>query len=129
MAAKNFSSYAEFWPYYVAMHSKPLTRQLHFTGTMLGALIAAFGLFTGRRKLLAAWPIVGYGFAWPSHWFVEGNNPATFGYPLWSLRGDFAMLGYFLRGRDAELSLIAQDWLAAQAEESTASTEQVEAAR
>jgi hypothetical protein len=115
MAAQRFASYAEFWPYYVAMHSKPLTRRLHFTGTTLGALIAAFGVLTGRRKLLAAWPIVGYGFAWPSHWFVEGNNPASFGHPVWSLRGDFAMIGHLLRGRDAELTVIAQNWLAANA--------------
>src|SRR3954451_10842089 len=112
MAAKQFSSYEEFWPYYVAMHSKALTRQLHFTGTMLGALVAVFGLLTGRRRLLAAWPALGYGFAWPAHWFVEGNNPASFGHPLWSLRGDFAMIGYMLRGRDSELSLVAHDWLA-----------------
>lgn len=117
MAAKTFSSYAEFWPYYVAMHSKPLTRRLHFTGTMLGALVAIFGVLTRRRRLLAGWPALGYGFAWPSHWFVEKNNPASFGHPLWSLRGDFAMIGYMLRGRDDELTVVARDWLAANAAE------------
>ncbi len=112
MATRQFTSYAEFWPYYVAMHSKPLSRRLHFAGTALGALIALAGLLSGRPRLLVAWPVVGYGFAWPSHWFVEQNNPAMFGHPLWSLRGDFAMVGYLLRGRDAELSAIAAEWLA-----------------
>ncbi|OCF40073.1 hypothetical protein I317_06148 [Kwoniella heveanensis CBS 569] len=36
--------------------------------------------------------IVGaYGFAWISHFFVEKNKPATFTYPVWSLRGDLKM--------------------------------------
>lgn len=106
-----FANYREFFPYYVAMHSRVLTRRLHFTGTMLGLLLTVAGLLTGRRPLLPALPVLGYGFAWPSHWLVEGNNPASFGHPLWSLRGDFEMILYMLRGRDAELSVIAHDWL------------------
>jgi hypothetical protein len=109
----HFDTYEQFWPYYVAMHSKPLTRQVHFVGTMLGLVLAFVGLVTRRPKMLIALPATGYGFAWPAHWFIEKNNPATFGHPLWSLRGDFTMLGYMLRGRDGELSVIAQDWLRA----------------
>ena len=88
-----FANYREFFPYYVAMHSQALTRRLHFVGTMLGLLLTVIGLVTGRRRLLPALPVLGYGFAWPSHWLVEGNNPASFGHPLWSLRGDFEMIG------------------------------------
>jgi len=109
----HFHTYEEFWPYYVAMHSKPATRQVHFAGTMLGLVLAVVGLVTRRPKLLLALPACGYGFAWPAHWFIEKNNPASFGHPLWSLRGDFTMIGYMLRGRDGELTVIAQDWLRA----------------
>ncbi|HEY2041779.1 MAG TPA: DUF962 domain-containing protein [Jatrophihabitans sp.] len=107
----SFGSYREFFPYYVAMHSKQLTRRLHFAGTATGLLIAAIGVLTGHRKLIAAFPIIGYGVAWPSHWLIEGNNPATFGHPLWSLRGDFEMISYLLRGRDQALTIMARDWL------------------
>lgn len=114
-----FANYREFFPYYVAMHSKPLTRRLHFAGTMLGLALTLTGLLTGRRKLIGALPVLGYGFAWPSHWLIEGNNPASFGHPLWSLRGDFEMISMMLRGRDHELSIVARDWLTAHPEHRT----------
>lgn len=116
----DFDSYEAFFPYYVAMHSKPATRRVHFAGTMLGLALALFGLITRRPKMVVALPACGYGFAWPAHWFIEKNNPASFGYPLWSLRGDFEMISYMLRGRDAELTEIAQNYLRAHSEEPNA---------
>ncbi len=118
--SRRFAGYQQFWPYYVAMHSKPLTRKLHFLGTTAGALIALSGLLTGRRRRLLALPAIGYGVAWPSHWIIEKNNPASFGHPLWSFRGDLQMMGYLLRGADGELTGIAQNWLAGHPEDRTA---------
>jgi hypothetical protein len=116
-----FNSYQEFFPYYVAMHSKRLTRRLHFAGTVSGLALSVLGLLTGRRRLLPALPVLGYGTAWPAHWLVEGNNPASFGHPLWSLRGDFQMIRMMIGGRDPELTIIARDWLFEHPEHRTAS--------
>lgn len=60
-----FSSYEEFWPYYVAMHSRAATRWVHLSGTLTGLAVTAYGLARGRPRYLAALPLIGYGTAWP----------------------------------------------------------------
>lgn len=110
--ADRFTRFEEFWPCYVAMHSRPLTRWIHLVGTLSGAALTVAGAATGTWWLLPGLPILGYSAAWPAHWFVERNNPASFGYPTWSLRGDVAMIGRMLRGRNHELTSIATAWLA-----------------
>jgi hypothetical protein len=96
---KNFSSYAAFWPFYLSQHSRRATRLVHVLGTLFAllALVKAFlGLSLGW--LIAA-PVIGYGFAWIGHAMIEKNHPATFSYPLWSLRGDFDLLRLWLTGK------------------------------
>ena len=104
MSKPDVRTYEEFWPYYVRAHSKDATRRIHAAGTT--AVIASLAAFavTGKVKYLMLAPVVGYGPAWYSHFFVEGNVPATFGHPLWSLRGDFEMYYRMLTGTmDAEV--------------------------
>lgn len=102
--SERITSYKDFWPVYVRFHSHPVNRAMHLVGTTaaMGSL-AAF-LLTGRKRFLALAPVLGYGPAWVGHFFVEGNRPATFEYPLWSLRGDFEMVYRMLTGTmDAEV--------------------------
>src|SRR5262249_14139702 len=94
---QRFQSFDDFWPFYVREHSQPLNRKLHFIGTSC-ALGCLAGAAVGQWWLLPVAPVVGYGFAWAGHFLVEKNRPATFKYPLWSLRGDFIMWTKMLRG-------------------------------
>lgn len=88
---------------YVGEHSLRATRRLHFVGTLAALTTLVVALAADWRLLLAV-PVAGYGFAWYSHFFVERNRPATFIYPVWSLRGDFRMFWLMLRGKmDAEV--------------------------
>jgi hypothetical protein len=98
--AQRLSSYEEFWPYYVSEHMDPVTRRLHVFGTTLVLAALAAAVLVDPLWLLAA-PLAGYGFAWAGHFFFERNKPATFTYPLWSLRADFRMFRLTLLGRMA----------------------------
>jgi len=98
---RRFASYEEFWPFYLREHSDSITRALHFTGTNLALAAILAGILLTPWWLLVALP-AGYLFAWTGHLFFERNRPATFTYPLWSLRADFRMWGYMWRGRLGE---------------------------
>ena len=91
-------SYDEFWLVYLRAHGRKLTRALHYIGTLLALGAVAAALLVNVWIALAA-PVIGYGFAWTAHFWVEKNRPATFGHPLWSLYSDFRMLALFLSGR------------------------------
>jgi hypothetical protein len=91
MVESEMRTFDDFWPYYVRAHANETNRALHFAGLTLAMGTAALSLLTRRPGLLLAAPVVGYGLSWIGHYAVEGNTPATFGHPLWSLRGDFRM--------------------------------------
>jgi hypothetical protein len=95
---KPLTSFAEFWPFYVAQHLNPVNRALHFLGTSLAlAFLAAAATLSPWWSLAA--PAAGYGPAWVGHFFFERNRPATFRYPLWSLLGDLRMYALLWRDR------------------------------
>ncbi|BBK35425.1 hypothetical protein STAQ_05030 [Allostella sp. ATCC 35155] len=93
------TDYAAFWPIYLAAHGKPATRAWHFAGTSAGIACLAAAVVLGDWRLAVAAPVIGYLPAWGSHFLIEGNRPATFGHPLWSLASDFRMYGLWLAGR------------------------------
>lgn len=91
MPMSNFSSFSDFYPFYLAEHSNSTCRRLHFIGTSAVIAIAILAVVSGNAWWLAALPVVGYGFAWVGHFVFEKNKPATFQYPFYSLMGDFVM--------------------------------------
>jgi hypothetical protein len=93
-------TYEEFWPFYVSQHLRPATRRLHFAGTT-GVLACLAAAVVDSPWWVAAAPLAGYAPAWLGHFGFEHNRPATFRYPLWSLRGDFRMYRLMWLGRMA----------------------------
>ena len=96
---REYGAFAEFWPFYVAEHSRPATRWVHFVGTTLGLLCLVSFISTLDWRWLVAGLVAGYAFAWVSHFFIERNRPATFKYPLWSFIGDWKMWSLMLAGK------------------------------
>src|SRR5438046_1356501 len=99
MTRHKFNSFADFWPHYLAEHSKPATRFLHCVGTLTGLALAITVIALGKWWLFPIALVPGYAFAWTAHFVVEKNRPATFTHPLWSFLGDWKMLALMLTGR------------------------------
>jgi len=108
--SQKFKSFAEFWPYYLAEHSKPETRAIHAIGTTAGVACAIALIAERKWKLLPLALIPGYGAAWLAHFLVEKNKPATFDYPLWSFIGDYKMIGMMIAGKlDEEVERLSSE--------------------
>jgi hypothetical protein len=98
-AALPFSTFEEFWPFYVSQHAKSATRGLHFAGTAGALVLLAASAISRRPALAASAPAFAYALAWFSHFAIEKNRPATFTHPWWLLRGDFRMFRLMLSFR------------------------------
>jgi hypothetical protein len=108
--SQKFKSFKEFWPEYLRLHSKPVTRAVHYAGTLGGIALAATGVIIGAPALIVAAPIFTYGLLFPSHPIFEKNRPATFKNPIMSVGGDFKMLFCFLTGKvDSEFKKYGLD--------------------
>lgn len=96
---QSFSSFREFYPFYLGEHRNATSRRLHVIGTSVTLAVLAYAVASARWWLLPLAPLPGYVFAWVGHFFFEHNRPATFRHPLYSLAGDFVMLRDVLTGR------------------------------
>lgn len=94
-----FTSFSDFYPFYLREHSNRTCRRLHFAGTTLVIGMAVAAVLTGAWWLLWFLPVAGYGVAWLGHFVFEKNRPATFQYPFYSLWGDFVMYKDMLTGK------------------------------
>jgi hypothetical protein len=96
---KKYQSFWSFYPYYLTEHSDAKNRMLHFIGTGLLLVVLIIAIVLQKWWMLALIPVLGYGFAWVGHFFIEKNKPATFTYPLYSLGSDFVMFWHILTGQ------------------------------
>lgn len=99
MTDRQFNSFADFWPFYLGEHSKPVTRFLHGLGTLTAMVSIVVLIVIGRWWLFPLALVPGYAFAWAAHFLIEKNRPATFKHPLWSFMGDWKMLFLMLTGK------------------------------
>lgn len=97
--APRFSSFREFYPFYLGEHRNRTCRRLHFVGSSLAIGCVLLALRQSNPWWLLAALVCGYAFAWVGHFFFEKNRPATFRHPLYSFAGDWVMFKDILVGR------------------------------
>lgn len=95
----SFRNFEEFYPFYLGEHADRTSRRLHVIGTSAAVLQMLAAVLMREPLLLLSALVTGYGFAWIGHYVFEKNRPATFKYPLYSLRGDFRMAREVFTGR------------------------------
>lgn len=97
--SERFSSFREFYPYYLGEHRNRTCRRLHFVGSCVALAFVAMSVVDRNPRWLLGALLAGYAFAWAGHFFFEKNRPATFRHPLYSFVGDWAMFRDILAGR------------------------------
>lgn len=110
-----FSSFKNFWPYYLNEHDHPYTRAVHALGTSIGAIATVAAAITFSPLLIPVGIVAIYGVLTASHSIFQGNIPATFQKfsiknILWSAAGDFKMSALWFTGRaSAEYTKLGLD--------------------
>ncbi len=99
MKDRKYSSFKDFYPFYLSQHQNKICRRLHVIGSLLVIVVLFIAIISKKYSFLFALPFIGYGFAWVGHFFFEKNRPATFSYPAYSFIGDWVMLWQFLSGK------------------------------
>ena len=93
----NFTTFKEFYPYYLSEHMHPICICLHFIGSWILLLLLLLTVYDIHYIYFI--PIAGYGMAWIGHYFFEKNKPATFKYPIYSFLGDWVMFKDIIIGK------------------------------
>ncbi|MEO0651463.1 MAG: DUF962 domain-containing protein [Planctomycetota bacterium] len=98
-APDRIETFDAFWRFYLSEHTAPGCRLLHYLGaTVALVLLTRFVVLTSLVCGVCALPAA-YALAWIGHFALERNRPATWRYPLWSLRAEGKMCLAALTGR------------------------------
>ena len=99
MSNTKFTSFKDFYPYYLSEHKLRINKILHAIGSLSGLGFLIYTIYTEQYKFILISFIFGYTFAWIGHFIFEKNKPATFKYPLYSFMGDWVMLKDIILGK------------------------------
>jgi hypothetical protein len=98
-SSQRFTTFREFYPFYLSEHRDRNCRRMHFVGSSLAIICLIVAIATRNPWWLLAGLLCGYGFAWIGHFAFEKNKPASFKQPLFSFIGDWAMYRDIWAGR------------------------------
>ncbi len=90
-STSRYSTFREFYPFYLSEHRDRNCRRMHFIGSSLAIVFVIAAILTRNAWWLLAGLACGYAFAWVGHFAFEKNRPASFKQPLYSFIGDWVM--------------------------------------
>jgi hypothetical protein len=96
---RRYTTFADFYPYFLSEHSVRATRRMHFVGLALALGFGALAIATLQWPWVIAAFVSGYGFALAGHFIFEKNVPYTLKQPLYGMLADFRMCFEMLTGR------------------------------
>ena len=99
MSDTKFTSFKDFYPYYLSEHKLRINKILHAIGSLSGLGFLIYSIYTEQYQFIPFSFIFGYTFAWVGHFVFEKNKPATFKYALYSFMGDWFMLRDIILGK------------------------------
>jgi len=99
MSNTKFTSFKDFYPYYLSEHKVKTNKILHIIGSLTGLSFLFYIVYIEKYKFIPISFLFGYTFAWIGHFFFEKNKPATFKYPIYSFIGDWVMLKDIFSGK------------------------------
>lgn len=73
--AVRYTTFAEFYPYYLTQHADRTCRRTHFIGSSGALVCLALALTSGHGWWVLAALVFGYGGAWVGHFFFR-EEPA-----------------------------------------------------
>ena len=97
--AQKYTTFEEFYPFYLSEHSNTTCRRMHFIGSTIALLLIATAVVTQNPWLVLLGIVQGYAWAWVGHFFFEHNKPASFKQPIYSFIGDWVMYRDILTGK------------------------------
>jgi hypothetical protein len=90
-SATKFSSFREFYPFYLGEHRNTTCRVLHFVGISIALSLLITAWVSQIWWLIPVAVVQGYAWAWIGHFGFEKNKPASFKQPIYSFIGDWVM--------------------------------------
>jgi hypothetical protein len=96
---QKFTTFSDFYPFYLSEHSNVMCRRLHFIGSSLALISLVMAVVMLNPWWILVGVLQGYGFAWIGHFGFEKNKPASFKQPFYSFMGDWVMYLQIWRGK------------------------------
>ncbi len=84
-------SFEEFWPHYLAMHSRRETQCAHALATLSFVALVAVGFARRQPAFFVLAPMVDFAIAQTSHRLFERNRTMPWKNPLWHARAEVRM--------------------------------------